>query len=86
MKQPTKKQLKDRISDLQSELFRAIAGLPDGELKKRLAAKYPDYFFIKMTDKYSNTNFLEIMEEIGKQPPNNTGQFIWYESPKQTNA
>lgn len=82
MKAPTKKQLKDKISDLQSELFRAIAGLPDGELKKRLAAKYPDYFFITMTDKYSSISFIEIMEEIGKQPPNNTGQFIWYERSK----
>lgn len=79
MRQPTKKQLRDRIAKLQSELFRAIGQLPDGELKKRLVKEYPDYFFIALTDKYGDASFLDILSEMGAQPINNTKEFFWFE-------
>jgi len=83
MRKPTKKQLRDKISELQNDLFRSIAGLPDGELKQKMAAKYPDYFFVKMLDKYGSTPFVEEMLEIFSiQPANETGDFFWYEKAK----
>ena len=83
MRQPTKKQLRDKIHKLQNELFRSIAQLPDGELKKRLTKEYPDYYFISYLDKYGNESWTPLLEQVGCQqfPPPVT--FQWFEGGKQ---
>jgi hypothetical protein len=79
MNAPTKKQLRDRISKLQNELFRSIAQLPDGELKTRLVKEYPDYYFIAYLDKYGDASWVPLIDAIGRQPENTTGNFQWFE-------
>jgi hypothetical protein len=80
MRQPTKNKLRADISELRTELMRCICQLPEGDLKKRLAAKFPDYYIMPMIDKYGGNSFLEIMEEIGKQPHIPGCKFNWFES------
>lgn len=82
MRQKTKKQLRDEISELRNELFRSIGELPDGELKKRLSSKYPDYYLISYLDKYGNDNFDWLLKTFGGMKPVYTGEFYYFESGK----
>lgn len=83
MNKPTKKQLRDKISELQNDLYRSIAGLPDGELRKKMASKYPDYYVMAYIDKYGTTNFIDEFYKIASsQPVNEIGNFMWFENAK----
>lgn len=83
MRQKTKKQLREEIHELRNELFRSIGQLPNGELKKSLSQKYPDYYVINYIDKYGNENFTPFLDSLGRQPENNTGGFRWFEGVRE---
>lgn len=89
MKQPTKKQLREKIAELNESLYEIWKQLPEGELKDSIEEKHGRFTFINrrfaewFNEKYSAANEYDYASWLGifyNRSPQD--EFYYYEAPK----
>ncbi len=85
MKQPTKQQLRVSIEDLKRDIYKCIGHIPDGELKKTLQEKYPQWFAAALVEKYGDSGKDLFIEMFGKEAETIIDrEFHWFEPNKNS--